>query len=98
MRLGKLLRCLEHLSDSELAPLGEDARRLAVDRIRDVDVLGHLEVRLASGGTFGVPTPIAELDAAAFDNQPSITPDGKTLYFSRRNAMNVYDIWFATRR
>lgn len=58
----------------------------------------QLQVRIASGDTFGAPTSIAEINAAAFDAQPSITPDGRTLYFSRRNTSNVYDIWSATRR
>jgi Tol biopolymer transport system component len=73
--------------------LSPDGRYLVTVNSQD-----RLELRLASGDTFGAAMPITEINAAAFDSQPSITPDGRTLYFSRRSSANVYDIWSATRR
>jgi hypothetical protein len=51
-----------------------------------------------NGSTFSPPEPIAEVnDPDAWDSQPTLSPDGQTLFFvsNRRGGKGARDIWYS---
>jgi hypothetical protein len=52
----------------------------------------------AADGSWGDAVPVTELNSAASEQRPSISHDGRTIYFfSNRPGSNSDDIWVATR-
>jgi hypothetical protein len=52
----------------------------------------------STAGTFSNPIAIAELSINPLVVAPSISPDGKTIFFTIRNDTNHNEIWSATRK
>jgi len=52
----------------------------------------------AADGSWGDAVPVTELNSAASEQRPSISHDGRTIYFySNRPGSSSDDIWVATR-
>jgi Tol biopolymer transport system component len=77
--------------------LSADGLELFINSDRTTDNELYVSVRASTSDAFPAPTPIAELnDPAADDQDPWISPDGRTLYFTS-NRDGAIRLWQSTR-
>lgn len=77
--------------------LSADGLELFINSDRSTNNELYVATRASTADAFGLPVPIAELnDPAADDQDPWISPDGRTLYFTSDRAGTV-QLWQSSR-
>jgi Tol biopolymer transport system component len=77
--------------------IDDGAQNLYFTSTRTANNIDIYRATRMAAGAFGTPTSIAEIDTAATEHMPVITPDGLALYFASDRGGHGDDIWIARR-
>jgi hypothetical protein len=81
-------------NDPMLDDGGEDLYFTSTRAANNIDIYRATKT---PAGAFGAPAPIAEIDTAAAEHMPVLTPDGLALYFASNRLGKSDDVWIARR-
>jgi len=81
------------------ASISSDGQRIYYTRCFQSDGFGHCDIYLSElhGDTWGEPHNLGPaVNTPLWEAHPSISSDGRTLYFAREDSTGNYDIWQST--